>query len=51
MALNPKRQRLNRYDTLEFIHDTASDEEVEGGGGGGGGGEVFKHLVTPHQRV
>lgn len=44
MALNPKRQRLNRYDTLEFIPDTDSDKEEEEE-------EVLKHLVTPHRRV
>lgn len=44
MALNTKRQRLNRYDTLEFTPDTDSDkEEVKE--------EELKHLVTLHQRV
>jgi hypothetical protein len=44
MALNPKRQRLNRYDTLEFIPDTDSDKEEEKEDG-------LKHLVTLHRRV
>jgi hypothetical protein len=47
VALNPKRHRLNRDDTLEFTPDPESggdisDKEEQ---------EVAKHLATPHQRV
>jgi hypothetical protein len=46
MALNPKKHRLNRNDTLEFTPDPVSDGDTSDKEE-----ELLRHLVTPHQRV